>query len=144
MRVVLDTNVIVSRFLVPRGKSAQIIDHWAREDFELLLSEPILIEIREVLRYPRLSKKHGLNDSEIDEVIAQLRSLAVIVAPQQDIRVVPDDPDDDKFIACAISGGAEFLVTDDQHLLVLGSYAGVQILSLAVFLTHLDSLLAGS
>jgi putative PIN family toxin of toxin-antitoxin system len=144
MRVVLDANVIVSRFLVPRGKSAQIIDHWSGEAFELLLSESILVEIHKVLRYPRLSKKHRLNDLEIDKVIAQLRSLAILVTPQQVLRVVFDDPADGKFVACAVRGGAEFLVTRDQYLLILGSYSGIQILPPALFLAHLESLLTES
>jgi putative PIN family toxin of toxin-antitoxin system len=142
--VVLDTNVIASRYIVPQGKPAQILDRWSEGAFDLLLSAPILAEIRRVLRYPRLRKKHNLHDAEIDEIIEGLQELAIIVVSERPIRVVADDPDDDKLLECATAGGAEFLVTGDQHLLTLGSFRGIQILPPAVFLAYLDSQLAKS
>ena len=139
MRVVVDTNVVVSRYLVPQGKPARILSHWEEGDFDLLVSEPILDECRRVLRYDRLRARHGMNDAAIEQVIVGLRTFATMVVPRQAIRAVDSDPDDDKFLECAVAGGAEFVVSGDRHLLDLGSYQGIQILPPAAFLAYLET-----
>ena len=138
MRVVLDTNIIVSRYIVPHGKPAQILARWEEGAFDLLVSTLLLAEIREVLRYPRIRKRHGLDDTEIDARIGILQTFAFVIVRDRHIRVVEDDPDDDMLIECAIAGSAEFIVTGDQHLLSIGSYSGIQIITPAIFLAYLD------
>jgi len=138
MRVVLDTNVIVSRYIVLLGKPAQILTRWEDGAFDLIVSPLLLAEVRKVLCYPRIRKRHGLNDAEIDARIRRIQTFASVVVPDRHIRAVVDDPDDDMLIECAVAGSAEFLITGDQHLLLLGSYSGIQIVTPVIFLAYLN------
>lgn len=140
MRIVADTNVVVSRYIAPRGNPARVLDRWRQGEFDLLVSEPLLREYRRVFGYARLRARHHLSDAEIERVIEDLRELAIMTAPCEPIPVVEDDPDDDKFLECAVAGGAEIIVSGDEHLLRLGNYRGIQILSPAAFLAYLDTL----
>ncbi len=136
MRVVLDTNIIVSRYLTPHGRVARIVDLWEQGAFDLLISEVILREYVRVLNYPRLRPVHRLADAQLVEIEESFRELTERVEPDETPSVVEDDPDDDHFLACADSGAADCLVTGDPHLLKLGTYKGISILSPADFLTR--------
>lgn len=136
MRVVLDTNIVVSRFLTPHGRVARIVDLWEQGALDLLTSEVILSEYLRVLNYPRLRPVHRLTDAQLAEIDGALREFTELVEPDETPAVVQEDPDDDHFLACAASGGADCLVTGDPHLLKLGSYSGIPILSPADFLTR--------
>lgn len=134
MRIVLDTNVIISRYLTPQGRVARIVDLWEQGAFDLLISEVILKEYARVLRYPRLRPVHHLTDAQLAEIDESFLEFAELVAPEKTPSVIKNDPDDDHFLACADSGGADCLVTGDPHLLKLGSCNQVPILSPADFL----------
>ena len=134
MRVVLDTNIIVSRYLTLHGRVARIVDLWEQGALDLLTSEVILREYVRVLNYPRLRPVHRLADAQLVEIEESFREFTQLVEPVETPAVVEDDPDDDHFLACADSGGADCLVTGDPHLLKLGSYKGISILSPADFL----------
>jgi putative PIN family toxin of toxin-antitoxin system len=136
VRVVLDTNVIVSRYLTPHGRVARIVDLWEQGALDLLISEVILREYVRVLNYPRLRPVHRLADAQLVEIEESFREFTERVEPDETPTVVEDDPDDDHFLACADSGGADCLVTGDPHLLKLGTYKGISILSPADFLTR--------
>jgi len=136
VRVVLDTNIIVSRYLTPHGRVARIVDLWEQGALDLLTSEVILREYVRVLNYPRLRPVHRLTDAQLVEIEESFREFTELVEPVETPAVVEDDPDDDHFLACADSGGADCLVTGDPHLLKLGSYKGISILSPADFLTR--------
>jgi uncharacterized protein len=105
MRVVIDTNVVVSRYLSSHGAPAQVFDAWQEKRFDLLVSDPILEEYERALKYPHVRAKHQLNDTEIAEIIEQFSDLAKMVTPTTSIAVVAADPEDDKFIECAVEGG---------------------------------------
>jgi putative PIN family toxin of toxin-antitoxin system len=137
MRVVVDTNVVVSRYLSALGPPAQVLDQWENGIFELLVSEPILTEYRRVLLYPRLAALHGMSATEIDTVITSFRGSSIVVAPTQVLAVVTDDPSDNRFLECAEEGGADYVVSGDAHLLAVGEYRGIQILRPAAFLAAL-------
>ncbi|HEX8600943.1 MAG TPA: putative toxin-antitoxin system toxin component, PIN family [Chloroflexia bacterium] len=138
MKVVLDTNVVVSRFISPTGVPARLLDRWARGAFDLVSSEPILIEYQQALTYSRVSKLHGYTNLEITNWIREVREASISVVHTVTIRVVSADPKDDKFLECAIAGGANYIVSGDKHLLRLGEYEGIRILSPAEFLRVLE------
>lgn len=139
MRVVVDTNVVVSRFLSSLGAPAEILNRWRQETFELLVSEPILAEYERVLGYERVRRRHQMTGEEIHEVMAQFRRFAILVEHLETLDVVKDDPDDNKFLECALAGGAEFVISGGPHLLGLRQYQGIQILSPAAFLAFLNT-----
>ncbi len=135
MRAVVDTNVFVARLLSPAGAPARVFDLWEAEAFELLVSEPILAEYARVLAYPHLAARFRLDAAAIARVISALRQFAILVEPTESLAVVVADPADDRFLECAVAGGAEYVVSGDAHLLRLGEYRGIQVLPPAAFVT---------
>jgi putative PIN family toxin of toxin-antitoxin system len=138
MRVVIDTNVLVSSSMSTKGSPAHIFQYWREGAFELVVSEAILAEYRRALGYPRVRERHGYNPHEIDQLVADIRQSAILVAPGSALNVVSEDPDDNKFLECAVEGKAEYLVSGDTHLLAVRQYQGIQVLSPAVFVALLN------
>jgi uncharacterized protein len=138
MRVVLDTNVVVSRYISPRGNPAAILEKWEQERFSLLVSEPILREYQAVLSYEKIQRLHRLSNDEVEAVINSFRVFAETVEINQTVTAVKDDPTDNKFLECALSGNASFLVTGDNHLLQLKDFHGITILDPTSFLAFLE------
>lgn len=100
----------------------------------MILSSSIVVELRRCLAYPKVRKLLRLTDGEIDRWILALELIADTVTPRREVRAVPDDPDDDHLFAAALEGHAAFVVTGDQHVLTLGEYEGVRIVTPAEFL----------
>src|SRR6266545_5979254 len=139
MRVVLDTNTIISRYLSPSGTPARIFQYWEQGAFTLVVSEPILVEIERVFFYPRINKRLRLSDKAIAGIVAGFATFGELVTPQQRLRVVEADPDDDMFIECAVEGKADYLVSGNtKHLTNLKEYQGIQILTPAQFVLVLE------
>lgn len=139
MRVVLDTNVIVSATLSPSGVTGQILARVRqREDVTLVTSEPLLAELTRVLSYPKLQVLHQLTASQISEAVRGLRSQAHVARDLPDIDVVSDDPDDNMVIACAVAGSVDMIVSGDRHLLGVSSHKGITVISPAAFLLLLS------
>lgn len=133
MRVVLDTNIVVSRYLSPLGNPARLLTLWEEGVFDLAVSEPILAEYQRVLAYPRIRARHQMTDEEIAAVVDGFRTFALVVEPTVTLDVIQDDPSDNKFIECALAAGAEYVVSGDPHLLGVGQYEDIQILRPADF-----------
>jgi putative PIN family toxin of toxin-antitoxin system len=134
MRAVLDANQFISAVLVPVGHPAQILDAWRQNQLEILVSPAILAETRRVLLYPRLQRRHGWDEAQVDAFLEGLLSSAILTSGDTDIRDVVDDPTDNKYLACALEGHADYIITGDQHLLRLDPWRGIRIVPPAVFL----------
>ncbi|MSQ15633.1 MAG: putative toxin-antitoxin system toxin component, PIN family [Dehalococcoidia bacterium] len=137
MKLVLDTNIIVSASLSPAGLRSHVIDAWHNQQFELVVSDPILAEYQQALNYRDVASRHHLNPGQVAEIIANLKQFAIVVQPTETLHIISDDPDDDKFLECALAGGADYIVSADAHLLALEEHRGIQILSAGEFLTLL-------
>jgi uncharacterized protein len=131
--VVLDTNVIVSALLVPRGGPGRVLSEIEGRAI-LLASEPTLAEIREVLHRPKFEK---LVSAEARDEFIERYAGAVRVVPVSSLIRICRDPRDDKLLELAIDGKANAVVTGDQDLLILNPFRGVQILSPRAFLEAL-------
>ena len=132
MRVVIDTNVFVSSFF--GGNPRKIIDLWREEKITLCLSGNILEEYAEVL------KRIGLEGEDEPGELLTLFSKGfniVFTAKTAEIDAVKDDPDDNKFIECAVALKAKVIITGDKALEALKEYAGIKILTPAQFLKNL-------
>ena len=140
MKVVIDTNVVVSSFLSPGGAPARILKLLEQEAFELVISEEILQEYAVALQYDRVQKLHKLTDQQIIRVIEDLRAAATFVKPTVSLTVVASDPDDNKLFACAVAGSAQFIVSGDTKVQAVKHYQGVVVLSPTLFLTMLEQL----
>jgi uncharacterized protein len=134
IRAVLDANVLVSALVSPSGIPAQVLRAWRDERFHLVASQAILLEIDRVLRYPKIRKRHGMSDTEIREWIDDLAHLAVLVSEQITVGAIIEDPADDRYLECALEGGAECIVSGDQHLLKLNRYEHIDVLTPRAFL----------
>jgi putative PIN family toxin of toxin-antitoxin system len=129
MKVVIDTNIFVSSFF--GGNPRKIIDLWKKGNINLCLSKDILEEYVDVLQRVGLKE-----EEEIEELLSLFAKGVNIVfttrTPQ--IRVVKDDPDDDKFIECAVALKAEVIITGDRALRAISEYAGIKIITPQEFL----------
>jgi len=133
MKVVVDTNVFVSSFF--GGNPRKIIELWKSGSLSLCLSPKILEEYFEVLR------RMGLEDESDFKELLDLFSRAPNVPftlKTPEVRTVPGDPDDDKFIACAIALGAEIIVTGDKALEAVRFYKNIRIMNPARFLGEFE------
>ncbi|HLZ10762.1 MAG TPA: putative toxin-antitoxin system toxin component, PIN family [Chloroflexota bacterium] len=137
MRVVVDTNVIVNRFLSPSGVPAQLIAAWQQQSIDIVVTESILAESARALGYPAIKSRHGLKDNEIRAVIQEFARFSIVVVAEATGDRPSLDPDDDKFLDCAVAGEAQFIVSGDRHLLELHEYRGVRIVRAAVLLALL-------
>ena len=118
MKVVLDTNVLVSGLMLPDSVPGKIVAAW-RAQFDLALSEPLLDEIGRVLSYPKIRRRLRWGGDEIARFLLLLRFKAVIV-DIKDVNVsVPRDPGDDPVLATLLAAGADCLVSGDADLLAL-------------------------
>lgn len=133
MRIVLDTNVLVSGTGWKGGAPARIVDAWSAQRFEIVVSSEIFEEYSRVLT--ELSERHSGIDAE--PVLALIASKAIWVTPVPLGSRICTDPDDDMFIAAAIGGKARYIVSGDRALLAVRSFQGVDILTPARFLAVL-------
>jgi len=134
LRAVLDTNVFISGTILSRGVPYSILEVWRRSDYILVTSEAIIAEVERVLHYPHIRDHYGITDGDVEKLITSLRTDALVIAGNYEVRGVSADPDDDKFLACALEAGADCIVTGDPDLLDLGQYQRVNILSPRAFI----------
>lgn len=130
MKVVLDTNVVVSA-LVWGGVPYKLIEAAAAGDIELVTSPVLLAELRDVLGREHLASRLLAQRSTVEQATTLYAELAISVSPLETPRVVPGDVDDDHVIAAAAAGGAQVVVSGDRHLLTLGKHQGIDIVNAA-------------
>jgi len=129
MKVVIDTNVFVSSFF--GGNPRKIIDLWKKGKISLCVSKNILDEYIEVLQ--RIGLEDGREVEELLSLFAKgFNILFTTKTPK--IKAVRDDPDDDKFIECAVGLKAEVIITGDKALKAMNEYMGIKILTPQQFL----------
>lgn len=132
MRVVLDTNVVISATLICGGNEDRILRAWRRGAFELVLSPQILEEMGRVLFYEKLRELQWMTEEEIISLLHSFGQGSILIPGRLTVRA-SRDPEDDKFLAAAIEGRAQYVVTGDKDLLHLKSYRGVRIITPAAF-----------
>jgi putative PIN family toxin of toxin-antitoxin system len=134
--VVFDTMVFVRALLNPYGIWGRLI-HTYGDAYTLYLSQPVLHEIVEVLARPEIIRKYQTRGRDPSALLAILSRVDLIELDA--IPAVCRDPKDDKFLATARAAGAQYLVSEDQDLLVLKEYEGTQIIDATTFLRILDA-----
>ena len=128
MRVVFDTNILVSALAFPGGQGEVALRRIIEEIDQLILSRPILDELLDVL-----GRKFARDAEELAHVAVFMSDLAVIVAPKRRLRVVKDEPDN-RILECAVAGRADGIVTGDKALLEIKNYANTRMLTLRDYL----------
>ena len=119
MRLVLDTNVLLSALMRPAGVPARILEAWRARSITLVMSEAILEETAVAITSPKVRSRITLNDDELATFLAALRFEVELVDLTATEESVPADPKDEAVLATLIASKADYLVTGDHHLLAL-------------------------
>jgi len=136
MRLVLDTNVLVSALLGVGSSAAQLLALWPRGRYQLLTADLQLEELRRVTRYPRIRKR--LRPAHAGQLINALYELAERVEHLPSV-TTSRDPADNVLLAIAQAGGADYLVSGDKrHLLALKRHGNTQIVTVRTMLEILE------
>ncbi|MEK6888573.1 MAG: putative toxin-antitoxin system toxin component, PIN family [Nanoarchaeota archaeon] len=123
MRVVLDTNVFISGIFWSGNYCSQLIDKWKNKEIELVSSINIIQELVETLR----NFKVHMPETMIEEWRKVILNNSIIIESSTKVNAVKEDLEDNKFIETAIDGKAEFIISQDKHLLNLKEYQGIRI-----------------
>jgi len=130
VRVVLDTNTLVSGVISASGSPRRLLDGARTQVFEICSSTVLLAELLEVLSREKFAARLAQAGLTPLHIVGELRRMAHMVAPDNVPRVIENDPDDDHVVACAVSAQADFIVSGDKHLHSLGEqYKGIRIVS---------------
>jgi len=130
--VVFDTNVLISAILW-RGDPYRAVLLAKAKVVQAVYCAPMLAELADKLR-----QKFDFDENHIEAVVYQIRQYATKIEIPGTLQVVAQDPDDDKFIECAIVASAHWIVSGDHHLLDLGEYQGIRILTAQSFIAEIE------
>ncbi len=130
-KIVLDTNILISAFGW-NGKPRKILRHVISQQFELILSQQQIIEIRRVLDYP----KFAFENDQKTRFLTFLCTIAFIIDVPNTLRIIKEDPEDNIILETALIGNALYIITGDYHLLKLKEFNGIKIITAAEFLTE--------
>jgi putative PIN family toxin of toxin-antitoxin system len=132
-KVVIDTNVCISAFGWD-GKPEAVLRLLEQRRITNYTTDDIYDELRRVVAYPKLKFSASLQAKILEFIFC----WSVFVSTSEPVAVVADDPDDDKFIACAIAAGTSHIISGDPHLLSVGSYQNIRISTPTQFLESFD------
>ena len=130
MRVVLDTNVLISAFIFPGGSPEAAYRLVLEGKALLVTSRPLLAEFGGVLE-----RKFGWEAGRAEAAVAQLIRIGEIVEPSDELAVIAADPSDDRVLEAAVAGRASAIVSGDRHLLELARWSEIPIMDAASFVT---------
>ena len=133
IRVVIDTNVYISALMFG-GLPGSLLDIAFLQSFVLVISPALLDELDE-----KLLLKFEISVEDTAIIRGKLESIAEIIRPDLVLNVVEDDPVDDRVLECAVKGDVDYIVTGDRHLLKLGVYEGISIVTVRQFLDAAES-----
>jgi putative PIN family toxin of toxin-antitoxin system len=136
MRAVIDTNLFVSGMFATSGLSKRLMDCWVAQEFQLVISREIIWEVWRVVHYPRIQETFHPREEEIRRFIAMIFRKAVITEGLYQTERMTVDPADNTFLACALEGKADYLVSRDPHLRSVKYVHGIQIVGVKQFLSY--------
>jgi putative PIN family toxin of toxin-antitoxin system len=128
VRVVLDTNVLISAMLFPGGAPEAVFRLALEGRIELVTSTALLTEFVRVL-----TEKFGHGETQAAERLRRIVAVAHIAEPRTAVHEIREDPDDDRVLEAALASGAAVVVSGDKHLLRLGRWRVIRVLAPAAF-----------
>jgi len=129
MKIVVDTNVLISAFVFG-GNAERVLEHVLASE-ELVISEFILNELKRVL-----NEKFDISDDKVNRILTSLSQVALVLSPDIPMPTVCRDPDDNNILQLAAFASADFIVTGDKDLLILNSFSTTTIVSPTTFLQN--------
>jgi uncharacterized protein len=130
VRVLLDTNTLVSAVLSPNGPPRRLLDGARSQVFELCSSPVLIAELLDVVSRDKFAKRFTQVSLTPLSIVREIRRMAYMAAPINVPRVIANDADDDHVLACALAGNADLIVSGDKHLHSLGGeYQGIRIVT---------------
>ena len=131
MKAVVDTNVLISAFVFPGGSPEAVYRLALVGGFELVTSPPLLLELGRVLQ-----QKFEWEPTMAEDAVMQVARISTIVEPATSVSDIEDDPADNRVLEAAAESDAHAIISGDRHLLDLGSWRGIPILTPAVFIAE--------
>ena len=133
MRVVVDTNVFVSSFF--GGYPRQVIDLWRQGGMTLCLSKEIVDE------YIRVLQRLGLEEKELEEILSLFARgfHCLFTSKTPSLRIIDEDPADDKLFECAVALKAEYIISGDAAVVRVENYMGIKVIGLKEFTQRVGS-----
>lgn len=132
IKVVIDTNVFVSGIFFS-GPPSRILKAWQEDRIQIAASEDIITEYKRVIDTFSVQ----FEDINFDPILELLLIEAELVPSYSFTEPVCEDPDDDKFLACAIASKSKYIISGDKHLLKIGNYVNSSIVTPRYFLDHI-------
>ena len=139
LKAVIDTSVMVSVAFAKEGIAKKLRDLIADSAFVLVTSKAILKELYEVLHYPHIIKRFKPSEEDIDEFVGMIIENSAITKGTYSIEGIAEDPKDDMFIACALEGNADYIVSRDPHLRNIKHFHGIQIIDATTFIKKVEA-----
>ena len=139
LKAVIDTSVMVSVAFAKEGIAKKLRDLIADSAFVLVTSKAILKELYEVLHYPHIIKRFKPSEEDIDEFVGMIIENSAITKGTYSVEGISEDPKDDMFIACALEGNAEYIVSRDPHLRNIKHFHGIQIIDATTFIKKVEA-----
>ena len=124
MKVVFDTNIFISGIFW-KGSSNKVITHWKEGKFTLVASLEAVSEIIKVLKDFKIRLSDEMIKGRVDLIVGN----SITVEPKEKIAIVKDDPKDNIFIETAVAGNADYIISQDSHLLKLKEFRGIKIIT---------------
>ena len=137
IKAVIDTNLFVSGLFSKKSVSARLQASWVNLDFNLVTSIDIIKEVNRVMHYPRIQERFKPNEEKIKHFFRLIFRKAIITKDLYKTDKITDDPTDNKFLACALEGKADYIISRDPHLRNLKHYHGIQIVDATLFLSKI-------
>ena len=137
IRAVVDTNVIVSALIRPKGTAGLLLRRLREGEFTAVFSMDLIDEIAAVLCHPKIRMKYGITPGDLEDIAALFALQGDLVKSEERIRLCRD-PGDDFLLEAAAAGNADYLVSGDEDLLALKKYRQIKIVKPEVFLSKLE------
>ncbi len=137
LKAVIDTNLFVSGLFGKDTVSAELQNHWVNLDFILVTSIDIIKEVNRVFHYPRIQQRFNPKEETLKRFFRLIFRKAIITKDRYKTDRITDDPTDNKFLACALEGKADYIVSRDPHLRNLKHYHGIQIVDATTFVSKI-------
>lgn len=139
MKIVLDTNIFISAFLWQKN-AKEIFIFAQNKNVKICANQELLEEFQAVLEYAKFNSCFEKAHKTLHEIIDEVLEI-VKIYPSLKFKkiIIKEDPSDDKILSCALSSGADFIISGDKHLLKLKIFEGIPILSPRQFLDKFES-----